>query len=103
MRCRRRPSSGSSVDGRNTYAGAEATTTALEGAGFVDVWAWLEAEPVSFPTREALGRYLADAALAPYERGSELAAAVAERLAEPVADFVRLNILARGPPSRTDR
>ena len=87
------------VDDRNTYAGAEATTAALEGAGFVDVRAWLEADPVSFPSREALGRYLADAALAPYEHGSELAAAVAERLADPVADFVRLNILARRPYS----
>ena len=92
---------GVGVAGRNTYATAEATIDHLHGAGFADVWAWLEPERVGFSTPEDLAAYLADAALAPYEHGSERAGAVAAALDEPVADFVRLNMLARRPGGGT--
>jgi trans-aconitate 2-methyltransferase len=89
------------VDGINNYADAAPTADRLRAAGFVDVRCWLEDEQVRFPTRQALGEYLATAALAPYERGAELASQVAEDIVDPVADFVRLNILARRPPENT--
>ncbi|WCO67228.1 class I SAM-dependent methyltransferase [Iamia majanohamensis] len=88
---------GVGVEGRNHYADAETTTRRLEAAGFVDVVCTLEEEPVRFPSRAALAEYLADAALAPYDRGAERAAQVAAALEEPVADFVRLTLAARRP------
>jgi trans-aconitate 2-methyltransferase len=93
----RAASVGVGVEGRNTYATASVTAELLEGAGFVDVWTWLETDPVRFESIDALAGYLADAALAPYERGAECAADVAAGLPEPVVEFVRLNILARRP------
>ena len=88
---------GAVVDGRNTYAAPEDTRRHLEAAGFVDCWVWLEPEAVRFASRAELAGYLAVAALAPYDGGAASAQAVADRLPEPVADFVRLNILARRP------
>ncbi|HXH57999.1 class I SAM-dependent methyltransferase [Iamia sp.] len=88
-------SRGVAVEGRNTYATAADTIDRLAAAGFVDVWVWLQPEPVAFPTREALAAYLADSALAPYDGGVAAAAGVAAALPAPVADFVRLNVLAR--------
>ena len=85
------------VDGVNNYADASATAGRLEDAGFIDIRCWLEPEPIRFPTHSSLAGYLANAALAPYERGAELAAQVAGELDEPVADFVRLTIVARRP------
>jgi trans-aconitate 2-methyltransferase len=89
------------ADGVNNYADAEPTAERLREAGFVDVRCWLEDEPVRFRTRDALAEYLAKAALASYERGAELASQMAEDLVEPVADFVRLNIVARRPTEHT--
>ncbi len=69
-------------------------------AGFRDVRAWLNPEPVVFANRGDLEHYLATVFLGPLtDRPSdqlpELARAVATRLPEPVLDYVRLNILAR--------
>ena len=89
------------VDGVNNYADAEHTAERLREVGFADIRCWLEAEPIRFPTRDAFSEYLANAALAPYERGAELASQVAEDLDEPVADFVRLNLLASRPTAHT--
>jgi trans-aconitate 2-methyltransferase len=88
---------GVGVDGRNHYADAESTARRLEQAGFVDVHCELVPEPIRFPDRGSLVEYLTDAALAPYERGAELASQVADELDEPVADFVRLTLTARRP------
>lgn len=90
---------GVTVDGVNNYADVENTARRLDQAGFVDIRCRLEPEPVRFPTFEAIAAYFADAALAPYERGAELATQVADELDEPVADFVRLHITARRPAS----
>lgn len=86
---------GVGVEGMNNYADPEHTADLLGEAGFVEVRCWLDDEPVRFPTHDDFVEYLANAALAPYDRGAELASRVADDLAEPVADFVRLNIIAR--------
>lgn len=90
---------GVAVDGRNHYAEAESTARRLEHAGFVDVHCGLEPEPIRFADRASFVTYLAEAALAPYDRGAELASRVADELDEPVADFVRLTVTARRPAS----
>lgn len=92
---------GVAVDGMNNYADPERTVELLHEAGFVEVRCWLDDEPVRFPTHEDFVEYLATAALAPYDRGAELASRVADDLAEPVADFVRLNISARRSTPRS--
>lgn len=92
---------GVTVDGMNNYADPERTVELLREAGFVEVRCWLDDEPVRFPTHEEFVEYLATAALAPYDRGAELAAQVADDLTEPVADFVRLNIVARRSTPRS--
>ncbi len=81
--------------GRNHDANPETTADILRSAGCTDIWTWTEHEEVRFTDRETLSGHLASAALAPYERGAELASAVASRLHEPVAEFVRLRVLAR--------
>lgn len=87
----------------NRYAAASETVTWLRQAGFVDAWAWLSKEPVGFHGREALVDYLVGGALGPYLAGRPdedqraVTETVADRMAEPVLHFVRLNVLARRP------
>ncbi|MGH9113706.1 MAG: class I SAM-dependent methyltransferase [Acidimicrobiales bacterium] len=87
----------------NSYADADETAHHLRAAGFRDVWTWLAPAPVEFADRTALADFLAAGALTPYlaNRPSSdqraLCEAVAEQLDAPILDFVRLNILARGP------
>lgn len=88
----------------NNYAEPGDTEQHLRMAGFSDVWAWLSPEPVEFPDRPALVEYLSAGALSPYladrspEHQRQVCDAVADRLDQPVLDFVRLNILARYRP-----
>jgi trans-aconitate 2-methyltransferase len=79
----------------------EATARRLAAAGFVDIETWLQPEPTRFPRGEAFETYLRTvilgshvARLPPNERDA-FVAEVAERLGEPVVDYVRLNIDAR--------
>jgi trans-aconitate 2-methyltransferase len=79
----------------------EATARRLAAAGFIDIETWLQPEPTRFPRGEAFETYLRTvilgshvARLPPNERDA-FVAEVAERLGEPVVDYVRLNISAR--------
>jgi trans-aconitate 2-methyltransferase len=87
----------------NNYAPADETAHHLRAAGFRDVWAWLAPSPVEFAERTALADFLAAGALTPYladrppAEQRTVCDSVAERLDAPILDFVRLNILARGP------
>jgi trans-aconitate 2-methyltransferase len=78
-----------------------ATTRRLEAAGYVDVECWLVDEPTTFEPGEPFETFLRTVALGPHlERlpPAEHVAfvrTVAERVGEPVMDYVRLNIVAR--------
>lgn len=82
------------------FAGPDVARRRLAAAGFTDIEAWLIPEPVVFDTRAEMETYLATVFLGPLtdRPASELPAlahAVAERLAEPALDYVRLNLVAR--------
>ncbi|WP_022927201.1 class I SAM-dependent methyltransferase [Patulibacter americanus] len=85
----------------NHYPSPDETAGWLRAAGFRDAWVWLTPEPVELGGREAAVEYLLAGVLAPYlaarraAEQREIAEAVADRLAEPRIDFVRLNVLAR--------
>ena len=79
----------------------EATAGRLRSAGFVDVETWLQPEPTTFEPGEPLETYLRTVILGAHV--GRLATAgerdafvheVALRMAEPVIDYIRLNILA---------
>lgn len=85
---------------RLRFRSPEEATAAYIAAGFTDVRAWLNPEPVTFPTQSEMETYLAAVFLGPLtDRPTDelpgLARAVVERLPEPVLDYVRLNIVAR--------
>jgi trans-aconitate 2-methyltransferase len=76
------------------------TAARLEGAGFMDVAAWLTDEPTRLEPGEPLETYLETvclrdhaARLPPGERRA-FVREVARRMPEPVLDYVRLNIVA---------
>jgi trans-aconitate 2-methyltransferase len=78
-----------------------ATTRRLDAAGYVDVDCWLTDEPTRFEPGEPFETYLRTVVLGahverlpPGERDG-FVHAVAERVGEPVIDYVRLNIVAR--------
>jgi trans-aconitate 2-methyltransferase len=81
----------------------------LADAGFVDIEAWLQPEPVTFDTRAELETYLATVFLGPLtDRPAtelpSLAAEVASRLRDLTIDYVRLNlaaVMALGPRLHT--
>jgi trans-aconitate 2-methyltransferase len=83
------------------FATPDETRARLAAAGFVDVKAWLEPDPVRFVTGESLETFLRTIVLRHHlERLPEGAragfvAAVARALPEPVIDYVRLNLVAR--------
>jgi trans-aconitate 2-methyltransferase len=91
---------GEDFAGRKYYAGPEETRVRLEAAGFTDVQTWLHEERTPVPASEledyleaiCLGDHVED--MGDRERG-RFVHAVATRLAEPVIDYVRLNIRAR--------
>lgn len=77
-----------------------ATTARLVAAGFTDVECWLTPEPTRFEPGPPFEAYLRTVILGahlerlPAEHHDAFVRAVAEGLAEPVVDYVRLNILA---------
>ena len=96
--------------GTNHYATPLDTARRLEAAGFVGVECWLHDEPTWFEPGEPFETFLRTVILGahlqrlPAAERDGLVQAVVERLAEPVIDYVRLNILARraGPAERAD-
>ena len=78
-----------------------ATTRRLDAAGYVDIECWLTDEPTRFERGEPLETFLRTVVLGshvarlPPEARDAFVHEVAEGLAEPVIDYVRLNILAR--------
>jgi trans-aconitate 2-methyltransferase len=88
-------------EGRETFAGPEATRRRLEAAGFVEVETWLHEEPTPFDAGEQIETFLRTVILGPHlqrlppEGHDAFVTAVAESLGpNPVIDYVRLNILA---------
>jgi trans-aconitate 2-methyltransferase len=83
------------------YETVDATTERLMAAGFVDIEAWLQPEPTRFEPGEPLETFLRTVILGPQvdrlpeaERDAYVHE-VASRMAEPVVDYVRLNVNAR--------
>jgi trans-aconitate 2-methyltransferase len=78
-----------------------ATQRRLAAAGFVDIETWLQPEPTRFEPGEAFETYLRTVVLGshvarlPASERDTFVATVAERLGDPVIDYVRLNIVAR--------
>jgi trans-aconitate 2-methyltransferase len=95
-------------EGREHFAGPEATRRRLEAAGFVEVETWLHEEPTPFEAGEEIQTFLRTVILGPHlqrlptERHDAFVEAVAESLGpHPVIDYVRLNMLAtRGEGGR---
>lgn len=87
------------------FAGVEATEERLRNAGFEPEGVWLHEEPTEFDTVENLASYLrtiilrGHAGILPEEAREPFALAVAEEMAAMdgplLADYVRLNIMAR--------
>jgi trans-aconitate 2-methyltransferase len=77
------------------------TTQRLDAAGFVDVECWLQDEPTWFEPGEPLETYLRTVILGahlerlPTGARDAFVHEVAERLPEPLIDYVRLNITAQ--------
>ncbi len=87
-------------EGPWTFATAAETRTLLEAAGYTSVETWLHEEPTPLAPGEPLREYLRNVVLgahldrlAPERRGG-FVEAVAAGLAEPLIDYVRLNIVA---------
>ncbi len=90
------------------YAGVEATEERLRKAGFEPAGVWLHEEPTPFDSVENLAAYLATIILRghveilPEKEREPFALAVAEEMEEQegplLADYVRLNIIARRLP-----
>jgi len=86
--------------GEAHYETPEATAERLAAAGFTAIETWLQPEPTRFEAREPLETFLRTvilgghvARLAEADRDA-FVHEVASRLAEPVVDYVRLNIVA---------
>lgn len=92
--------------GRKHYAGAERTRARLEASGFIDVETWLHDEPSPIPAGD-LEPYLGTICLGDHVEGMgddervRFVREVAQRMPEPVIDYVRLNIRARRAGSAT--
>jgi trans-aconitate 2-methyltransferase len=83
------------------YETPMATVGRLDASGFVDVECWLTDEPTRFEAGEPFETFLRTVILGPHlerlpagERDA-FVHAVAERMPEPLIDYVRLNIVAR--------
>jgi trans-aconitate 2-methyltransferase len=83
------------------FAGPLDTVRRLDAAGFVDIECWLSDEPTRFAPGEPFETFLRTVVLGPHlerlpaESRDAFVRAVAERLPDPVIDYVRLNIVAR--------
>jgi trans-aconitate 2-methyltransferase len=77
------------------------TVRRLEASGFVDIECWLTDEPTRFDAGEPFETFLRTVILGAHvqrlreDEREAFVRAVAERLPEPVVDYVRLNITAR--------
>ena len=86
--------------GEAHYETPEATTERLAAAGFTAIETWLQPEPTRFESGEPLETFLRTVILGGHVARLEEADRdafvhhVASRLAEPVVDYVRLNIVA---------
>ncbi len=82
------------------FATPEATIANLTAAGFTDAEAWLQPEPTRFEAGEPFEAFLRTAVLGnhlarlPAAEHDDFVRLVAGRLAEPVIDYVRLNLVA---------
>ena len=78
-----------------------ATTRRLDAAGYVDVECWLTDEPTRFEPGATFETYLRTVVLGahlerlPPDEHAAFVRAVADRMPEPLIDYVRLNIVAR--------
>jgi trans-aconitate 2-methyltransferase len=87
--------------GDSHFETPEDTSRRLVAAGFVDVETWLTEEPTDFEPGEPFETYLrtvvlgAHLARLPASEHDAFVRAVADRLPDPVIDYVRLNIVAR--------
>ena len=85
----------------HNFQTAEATAERLERSGFVDIRTWLSEAPTAFEPGEPFEAFLetvclrAHVATLPPEAHEPFVKAVADRMPEPVLDYVRLNIVAR--------
>jgi trans-aconitate 2-methyltransferase len=83
------------------YETVEATTERLTAAGFVEIEAWLQPEPTRFEPGEPFETFLRTVILGPQvdrlpvDERDAYVHEVASRMAEPVVDYVRLNVDAR--------
>ena len=95
---------GDGWQGAGHYESAEATANRLEAAGFVEIDCWLHEEPTRFERGEPFETFLRTVILGahvqrlPEDERDAFVRTVAERLPEPVVDYVRLNITARRAP-----
>jgi len=85
----------------HNFQTAEATAERLERSGFAEIRTWLSDAPTAFEPGEPFEAFLETvclrahvATLAPEAR-EPFVKAVADRMPEPVLDYVRLNIVAR--------
>jgi trans-aconitate 2-methyltransferase len=82
----------------------EATSRRLEAAGFVGIQAWLQPEPTRFERGEPLETFLRTVILGahlerlPERERDAFVRLVADRMPEPLIDYVRLNVDARRGP-----
>lgn len=87
--------------GRSNFAGVKETRDRLARAGFTGANVWLNDDPFRFATREAFEEYLRVVCvrchldLLPADEHQAFVRAVADRLPDMTADYVRLNIVAR--------
>jgi trans-aconitate 2-methyltransferase len=91
---------GQPADAAN-FAGTEETVKRLEEAGFTDIEVGLLDDPARLEPGEQLWAYLGTVVIGPYldrlpqSEHRDFVKRVADRLPEPVIDYVRLNITAR--------
>ena len=82
------------------FATPERTADRLAAAGFVDVETWLQPEPTRFEAGERFETFLRTVVLGnhlarlPADERDAFVSGVVSRLAEPVIDYVRLNMVA---------
>ncbi|HVF08245.1 MAG TPA: class I SAM-dependent methyltransferase [Actinomycetota bacterium] len=94
---------GEHLAGRKHYADPESTRRRLHAAGFTGVATWLQAEPTPIAAGD-LEAYLGAICLGDHvetlsgDERARFVREVAERMPEPVVDYVRLNITARRAP-----
>ena len=87
--------------GEKNFPTAELTAERLANAGFADIDVWLHPEPTRFERGEPLETFLrtvilgAHIARLPVDARDAFVHEVAERLPEPIIDYVRLNVTAR--------